>query len=481
MRRGFEWDRQYRHALAAAAGVAVACSGTAPPPGGGDGGHEQPASPLVSRHPPPSDPACLQGRIDHSVTPSTASYIYPRRPVRPFYQWENDNGYCGEVSLIQAGLNQGQWMSQLDARLICGAVGNGLDAPAGVPLSQSGPDGFCAANQGTPDYNAQLLLENEAAANATTCLANARLAHLTFESTSADVGLPGYRRFMSWIKAETIAGHAATLGVFVRFGGDEQYDHIVSVIAVGTNHPPSDPSYYEDDVLYFDDHGAITSPLLDYPAIPPGAGESQGCAPFVYGYAFGDLPKSREGADAGPNFYAVLIPGLQGTKTYTGGNGIDYGPPITGRNYAFSVTGPQDEGGSALPVVVRLVATETSGVPNPAAPLAGYDYESPFIGDSSQGFDCTNVAPAPMSVTLEVTVDGLETGGRYNLYEYDFQTHSGTGAAGALAVPTSRFNERASIASAVTRIVATSSTFVIRVTRSSLQTVVFRAVSADSP
>jgi len=36
-----------------------------------------------------------------------------------FYQWANNNGYCGEVDLIQAGLNNGQWMSQYDARLVC--------------------------------------------------------------------------------------------------------------------------------------------------------------------------------------------------------------------------------------------------------------------------------------------------------------------------------------------------------------------------
>jgi hypothetical protein len=201
----------------------------------------------------------------------------------------------------------------------------------------------------------------------------------------------------------------------------------------------------------------------------------------VYGYSFGSLPKSRSGANAGPNFYAVLIPGVPGTMTHTGGNGIGYGPRITGRDYAFSVTGPEDDDGSTLPVTLRPIATQTSGVSNPPAPLAGYDYENPIIGSQPQGFDCTNVPPAAMSVTFEVTVDGLQLGMSYELYEYDFEAVSGTGAAAALAVPTSRFNEHARMASAITRIVAEGSTFITRVTRSSRQTVVFRAVSADSP
>ena len=66
---------------------------------------------------------CTQNRVDGTTIPATTSYIYPYpapKSVVPFYQWENDNGYCGEVSMIQAGLNNGQWMSQYNARLVCG-------------------------------------------------------------------------------------------------------------------------------------------------------------------------------------------------------------------------------------------------------------------------------------------------------------------------------------------------------------------------
>jgi hypothetical protein len=487
MRAGNAMSLELFHLAAVAVG-ASACSSSAGStvPHDGGGVEATPArvtSLWTSSSPPPSDPKCPQGLVDKSKPPATIRYIYsrnPAQPIKPFYQWESNTGYCGEVSSIQAGLSFGQWMSQLDARSICGAQGNRLDAPRGVSLSQSGPDGFCDAHGGTPDYNAQFLLEDDASANATTCLSNARLAHRMYPSPDAKPGLAGYRTFLAWIKAETMAANPVTVGVLVRLGSDGQYDHIVSVLAVGTNHAADDPGYYDDDVLYFDDHGAMTSALFDYPAIPPGAGMTAGCVPFVYGYAFGELAKSRMGADGGPNFYSILIPGLQTTSS-VGGNGIGLGPSVTGRNYAFSVTGPDDSDGSTLPVSVQIVGTRTAGVANPPDPVAGYDYENPFIGDTTQGFGCTNVAPAPMSMTLEVTVSGLTPGGRYNLYEYDFDSVSHVGTAAALAVPTSRFNALADEASATTHIVASAPVFTSQVTRESPQIVVFRAVPADAP
>lgn len=71
------------------------------------------------------------------------------------------------------------------------------------------------------------------------------------------------------------------------------------------------------------------------------------------------------------------------------------------------------------------------GVANPLDPLAGYNYENPFIGTATDGSGCTNVAPQPMSITLEVTVSGLTAGAAYNLYEYDFNDVTGIGSAAA--------------------------------------------------
>lgn len=43
-----------------------------------------------------SEPNCSQTLVDGTTAPATTYYIYPAQSVVPFYQWENNNGYCGE-------------------------------------------------------------------------------------------------------------------------------------------------------------------------------------------------------------------------------------------------------------------------------------------------------------------------------------------------------------------------------------------------
>src|ERR1700689_2932005 len=71
-------------------------------------------------------PECGQAQVEKllgaPLPPGpSAHYIYSRREVTPFYQWESNDGYCGESSLISSGLINGQWMSQYSARLVRGA------------------------------------------------------------------------------------------------------------------------------------------------------------------------------------------------------------------------------------------------------------------------------------------------------------------------------------------------------------------------
>ena len=55
-----------------------------------------------------------------------------------------------------------------------------------------------------------------------------------------------------------INGKQVTIGMMYYGGDDQSYDHIVTVLGVGTNHDITDPTYYDDDVLYIDDHGAYS-------------------------------------------------------------------------------------------------------------------------------------------------------------------------------------------------------------------------------
>jgi hypothetical protein len=432
-----------------------------------------------------AEPGCGQVLVDGTTPPPTRNMIMPRAPVTPFYQWESNDGYCGEVSLIQAGLANGQWMSQYNARLVCGSG-----------LSQSGPNGACGAHHMQANYNAQLLIEDPAAgvsgphiyADAAQCMANARLAGTRFPFAREPAGLDGYRSYMSWVKAQVIAGNQVTVAVLYAGGTDPQYDHEVSVLKIGTNHAADDPTSYDDDVLYFDDHGTYTLEGRNFtgnPAIPPGAGgDARGCTPYVFGYSFGSLAKTRAQANQiGAQGYSVVIPGNRVIHTATGGNGYNTLPILGPRNYAFSVSGPADPNGETLPVTVSVVGpTRTGGKANPRDPIAGWNYENPMIGNSTTGNACTNVQPAAMTeVTLRVRASGLSVGKAYNLYEYAVKSAGGKGDAAALPVPAANFNANAGFAARVIGFSATAQVFETQVTTASDRIVAFRLVAADGP
>jgi hypothetical protein len=467
-----------------------------------------------------SAPGCGQAQVEKllgAVPPPgpSNSYIYPRQGVTPYYQWESNNGYCGETSLISSGMVNGQWMSQYSGRLICGAF-------VGLATNASGASLLQAGNplRKVPNYNAQLLIEAPETgvsgpddfAYAALCGANARLQTVTYPYSSGfkhpNLGLAGYKDYMRWIKAQVIAGNQVTIAVDLNGGTDAQYDHEVSVLKIGTNHSPTDDSYYGDDVVYFEDHGVYTLKykngqwsFAQNPSIPLGAGDdTEGCTPYIFAYTFDSLPHTRAGANAsGAPAYSIVLPGDTEIETGSGntaanGNGQ---VAISGpHNYAFSVSGPIDPQGVTKPILVSILRTETlvdgHWQPNPwdanSIPAAGNNYENPYIGGAlgacNLGQCVTNTQPADMLMSLQVTVSGLTPGTAYNVYEYDFPTLSGadTGSAAALKVPTKDFNANAWMASSVTRFTATGSTYVRgQVHIPSTQIAVFRAVAAWAP
>jgi hypothetical protein len=434
-----------------------------------------------------AEPNCGQSLVDGTTPPATSAFITPRQPVQPFYQWENNNGYCGEVSMMQAGLAHGQWMSQFNARRICG-----------TGLSQSGPDGACATHDNIANYNAQLLIEDpdtgvsgrRAYANAALCVANSRLAGSTFPYEREKSGIRGYHQYMAWVKQQVILGNQVTLAVLFNGGSDPQYDHEVAVLKIGTNHAVLDPTYYPDDVVYFDDHGAYTlhgAGFTANPAIPPGANRpnGKGCTPYVFGYSFDSLARTRSAANGNTaQAYSIVIPGERLIHTGTGGSGYDTVPIIGPRNYAFSVSGPADTAGENLPVSLTIEGpTKAMGVTNPKDPIAGYNYENPMIGKSVAGRSCTNDAPLPWmtNLVLRATAGGLTPGRGYNLYEYEFARVRGEGMSAALAVPDANFNANAAMATHVTGFTALGAQFIKTVITTSDKIVVFRCVPADGP
>jgi hypothetical protein len=462
--------------------------------------------------------SCSQTTMDGTTPPSTLYFIYPRVPVTPFYQWENNNGYCGEVTIMEAGFNNGQWMSQYNARLVCG-----------TGLSQSGPNGFCAAHH-VPNFNAQVLIESPGTgasgpnryADAAMCLSNSRLHATTYDYTTEQPGMAGYENYMQWVKGEMMNGHQVGVAL-LDGGGDPQEDHEVSVIKIGTNHCLTlgangtcsvfdNSRYYDDDVLYIEDHGADTANPDTNPAIPPGAGSTTGCTPYIYGYSFKALARTEKEENWLSNHnpgqaYAIVIPGGAADATSfpwiytgTGGNGYSTRRGYEGtvrirgpHNFAFSVWGPEDPTGVTLPVAITIVGpTYTKGIMNPLDPVPGFDvdpidawYENPMIGKSVNANSCTNHLRGWMTIyNLEVTVSGLIPGVAYNLYEYVVPSISTTkiGSEAALPVPVKDFNAQANLATNVTTFTASSATYQQTVEAiPSSEVVVFRAVPVSAP
>ena len=201
-----------------------------------------------------------------------------------------------------------------------------------------------------------------------------------------------------------------------------------------------------------------SSRFTDNPAIPPGAGDTTGCTPFIYGYTFDTLQKKASDTQ----HYYIPIP------SSTGGT--------SGKNYAYSIQGIQDRDHDCLPVSLRI---SSAGASNPVDPIIGFNYESPMIGTSTIGNSYTNTGPDAFLVTLEATVSGLVAGNTYNLYIYS--TSVTPLPSRGLNVPTSNFNAQANLASKTIAFEASSDTFVVSETVLSTDTVVFRCVLSSAP
>jgi hypothetical protein len=238
----------------------------------------------------------------------------------PRLQWEGNGGYCGETSMIVAGLYYGQYLSQYDVRAI---------ASPGIAQNHQDADGF---------FTAQLLLgKND--------VATAERLHLQYDQCIS----PSSSDFLGWVRAHVAMGHPVIIGVLNNVfmlgeqgPGDPEYDHIVPVIGFGSNQKLDDPGFFPGDEILFSDNGLFT---------PPGP------IPYYYATALKSFLAGREQANKHPdgNLYSLLeLPEYQS----------DDGKK---RNYGIAITGVKDELNETLPVRVTT----------------DHNYESPSIGDSS--------------------------------------------------------------------------------------------------
>jgi hypothetical protein len=219
--------------------------------------------------------------------------------IGPRYQWENNYGYCGEVSFISAGLYYGQYVSQYDARA-------------------------AATNAPQYDYRSQLLLGG-------TDMRAARNMHVAATEWDRKTE-KNPQQFLAWVKQNVVLGNPVSIGIYTndyRFYGNHNplagssvYDHIVPVIGIETRHPNA--AYDPDDVIVFSDNGLL------------GSGPKH--APYIFKYRVGDFIRTRRQAN-GPK-----VPW--------------YSLPDRKQNFGAVITGVKDDDREALPVRVATSAND---------------------------------------------------------------------------------------------------------------------------
>lgn len=214
--------------------------------------------------------------------------------IPPRLQWTANAGYCGEVSLISAGLYYGQYISQYDARAI--------------------------ATHNAPQNKRQLLLGvNDQYA--------AKKMHLN--AVVWDTGdEQDTNAFLVWVKQYVIQGHPVIIGIYTNEylfynntnpnAGDEEYDHIVPVTGFLSKHPLKDHHYYKDNVIYFSDNGLWGS-IHHFP--------------YFFHYRCGVFQKNRQQANAM--------------------NGPIYSLSNSGKNYGIVIIGVMDLNRETLPVRIN--------------------------------------------------------------------------------------------------------------------------------
>ena len=358
-------------------------------------------------------------------------------PILVRWQWLNNAGYCGEIAMVSAGMYYGQYVSEYLARKLA----------SGAQWNRSTGGTY------------QLLL----GVNAAKAAAAMRLTAAVFPYPGSGNGPPS-RTFLVWVKGQVLAGHPVIIGVYensVVGGGDQQYDHIVPVLGVGSNHSLATGAgtYYAGDYLIFSDNG-IYGPNPPHPLSYAGALPSfyypntwaQSGYPDRDGYAryaFGAFVKSRTNATYSQTSYSL--------PANTQGNGYP-------GNYGIAITGVVDNSHETLPV--SLVTNKL--------------LEYPYISQGSSS-NPSPTAPPPDAIAMTVNVAGLTAGTKYNVYEYDGPNDTFP------SVPTATINKAPGAYSNHWSFQATGPTYSFVPTPKpggsyqSNESVVFRAVPSSAP
>jgi len=149
--------------------------------------------------------------------------------IPPRLQWDDNSGYCGEVSIQSIALFYGTYISQHRVRAI-------ID-----PTQQQ--DTLVPYNSG-PIFDAL------------------RLNYTEWNSKSAT---PQYQAFLVWTKNQLAQNHPVIFDVFIKGLKDPDYDHIITATGFSS---PDTTTYHDTDTLVFNDNYAATHFTRTFGSMP---------------------------------------------------------------------------------------------------------------------------------------------------------------------------------------------------------------------
>jgi len=205
----------------------------------------------------------LEFSVGFNFTAQSSKYVYDSLlPDR--LQWINNDGYCGEVSVVMAMLKYGGYMSQFDVR--------------DISTLKSGTQ-----------QTYYLVGENDQLASKNLKLSAIEYDHDVYDS----------KAYLAWVKTMVRKGYAVTITVFMNnylfYGmtnpdaGFPDYDHIVSVEKIESNY--DDDLYHDDDIITMSDHG-LWAPEAPGPPYPYPFD-----APYYFSYTMKEFQKTRQEAN----------------------------------------------------------------------------------------------------------------------------------------------------------------------------------------
>lgn len=165
--------------------------------------------------------------------------VFNALPAR--VQWNANDGYCGETSLISAGLYYGQYVSQFDARVL-----------ANINFSPKDMQ-FYQILIGVPGHKTR----NN---NMELAAINMHLHYTMFNNYP--FAKRTTKEFMLWVKNMVIRHYPTIIGVYENYSvfqqndADQEYDHIVPVFGITSfSSLKKRPQVYDHtDVIYFHDN-----------------------------------------------------------------------------------------------------------------------------------------------------------------------------------------------------------------------------------